>query len=138
MPTTIRLSASDVRQLRRTAESIARRYNGTRRFAIEIGERSSLNTGRTAMNIRSISNDPDWEDTDLFTTHEWRRIRDRHELANGKALFDLYIYERPGIGEVGDLVCNVQAEIDAQGLAAIHADAEKNVWERPARQELRE
>lgn len=52
-------------------------------------------------------------------------------LANGGVLFDLYIYERPGIGETGDLVCCVQAELDEQGLIAVHADSDKNVWRRP-------
>ncbi len=126
----IRLSAGDVRQLRAVAEGIARRHSSATRFAIEIAERVNLTTGNAALNILAISDDPDWEDTDLYTTHPWSRIRERHELVNGRVLFDLYIYERPGIGETGDLVCCVQAELDAQGLAAVHADSAKHVWRR--------
>ena len=101
----IRLSAGDVRQLREVAEGIARCHSSATRFAIEIAERVNLTTGNAALNILAISDDPDWEDTDLYTTHPWSRIRERHMLVNARALFDLYIYERPGIGETGDLVC---------------------------------
>lgn len=130
MTDTVRLSADDIRRLREVAERIARRYNRGPRFAIEIAERFSLKTGATSLNIRAISDDPDWEDTDLNQTHGWARIRERHELANGQALFDLYLYERPVAAYPGDLVCCVQVELDAAGLLAIHADSDKNVWRR--------
>lgn len=130
MTGTIRLPAGHVRQLREVAEGIARRHSSAARFAIEIAERVNLTTGNAALNILAISDDPDWGDTDLYTTHPWLRIRECHALANNRALFDLYIYERPGIGETGDLVCCVQAELDAQGLAAVHADSAKHVWRR--------
>lgn len=127
----IRLSADDIRQLRDVAERVARRHRCAARFAIEIAERVNLTTGQAALNIFAISIDPDWADTDLYTTWPWSRMRERHGLANGRALFDLYIYERPPIGETGDLVCCVQAELDAQGLVAVHADSAKNIWCRP-------
>ncbi|MCG2841274.1 hypothetical protein L6Q21_09805 [Sandaracinobacter sp. RS1-74] len=132
MTGTVRLTATDIGCLRRAAEQIARRHSGARRFAIEIAERVSLVSGESALNVWAISNDPDWADTDLHDKHSWRRIRERHVLAGGKALFDLYIYERRGIGEPGDLVCCAQAELDADGLLAVHADSLKNVWRRPA------
>lgn len=131
MTETVRLSAPDIRQLRRLAEQIARRERAASRFTIEIAERFNLTTGRTALNILTISEDPDWDDTDLNTTHPWSRIYGRHELANGRALFDLYIYERPPFTETGDLICCVQAELDARGLAAVHADGTKDIWRRP-------
>ena len=130
MTETIRLSAGDIRRLREIAERIARRDSSAARFAIEIAERVSLVTGDAALNILAISQDPDWADTDLNQTFPWSRIRERHILANGGALFDLYIYERPGIGETGDLVCCVQAELDGQGLIAVHADSTRDVWRR--------
>ena len=130
MQATVRLTANDIRQLRSTAEQIARRHSSARRFAIEIAERVNLATGAAGLNIRAITDDPDWEDTDLHTTHPWSRIRERHPLANGTALSALYVYERPGIGETGDLPCCVEAELDGQGLAAFHADSAKNVWRR--------
>ncbi|MGC4251388.1 MAG: hypothetical protein QM605_07970 [Sphingobium sp.] len=130
MATTVRLTVDDIRQLRTTAEQIARRNSSARRFAIEIAERFSVSTGDSSLNIHAITDDPAWEDTDLHTTHPWSRIRERHTLTNGKALFDLYIYERPAVGETGDLVCCVQAELDARGLSAIHADSTKDVWRR--------
>ena len=131
MTGTVRLSAGDVRQLREVAERIARRHSSAARFAIEIAERVNLTTGDSALNILAISDDPDWADTDLYTTYPWSRIRERHVLADGRALFDFYTYERPGIGEPGDLVCCVQVECDMDGLLAVHADSEKNVWVRP-------
>lgn len=130
MTDTVRLSASDVRQLREVAEQIARRHDRGPRFVIEIAERFSLKTGATSINIRAISDDPDWEDTDLNQTHDWSRIRERHQLVDGQALFDLYLYERPVAAHAGDLVCCVQAELDATGLLAIHADSDMNVWRR--------
>lgn len=131
MTGTIRLSASDIRQIREVAERIARRDSSTARFAIEIAERVSLVTGDAALNVLAISDDPDWADTDLNTTFPWSRIRERHALKEGRALFDLYIYERPVVRETGDLVCCVQVELDANGLAAIHADSTMHIWRRP-------
>ncbi|WP_336961062.1 hypothetical protein [Sphingobium aquiterrae] len=130
MTGTVRLSATDIRQLRNVAEQIARGESVASRYTIEIAERFHLTTGRTALNILAISDDPDWADTDLNTTHPWSRIHKRHELVNGRALFDLYVYERPPFGETGDLVCCVQTELDARGLAAVHADNAKNIWRR--------
>ena len=127
----IRPSAADIRQLRQVAEAVARRDSSAPRFAIEIAERFSLATGQRALNIFAITADPDWADTDLNTTLPWSRIRARFPLAQGKALFDLYIYERRTIGDTGDLICCVQAEFDSDGLAAVHADSEKNIWSRP-------
>jgi hypothetical protein len=124
----IKLSTADVATLRACAEREARRHSGARKFKIEIGERYSLNGRGKATNIRLISDDPEWNDTDLNTTRDWGEIRSPIELsAKGEALLDLYIYER---GDGADLVCNVQAEIDAAGLAAVHADADKNRWQR--------
>ncbi len=127
MTGTVRLSANDIRQLRNVAEQIAQGERVASRYTIEIAERFHLTTGRTALNILAISDDPDWADTDLNTTHPWSRIHERHELVNGRALFDLYVYERPPFGETGDLVCCVQAELDTRGLAAIHADSAKDI-----------
>lgn len=129
--TSVRLTADEVRQLRAVAEKIARQVCSKGRFTIEVAERFNCNTGAIGLNIRAISDDPDWEDTDLNTTHPWSRIRERHDLAKGGVLFDLFIYERPGFAETGDLVCCVQAELDAAGLLAIHADSRKNIWRRP-------
>lgn len=131
MTETVRLSAHDIRRLRNLAEQIARTEAAVPRYTIEIAERFHLTTGRTALNVLAISDDPDWGDTDLNTTHPWSRIRERHALANGRALFDLYIYERPAFGETGDLICCVQAELDARGLAAVHADNARDIWRRP-------
>lgn len=130
MAETIRLSAAEVRQVREVAERIARRHSSFARFAIEIAERFSLVTGDSALNIFAITDAPDWADTDLNTTHPWSRIRERHALASGRALFDLYVYELPAFDYAGDLVCCVQVELDAQGLAAVHADSAKHVWSR--------
>ncbi len=132
MTGTVRLSANDIRQLRNVAEQIAQGVRVASRYTIEIAERFHLTTGRTALNILAISDDPDWADTDLNTTHPWSRIHERHELVNGRALFDLYVYERPPFCETGDLVCCVQAELDTRGLAAIHADSAKDIWRRLA------
>jgi hypothetical protein len=131
MNDTVRLKRPDVRQLRTVAEKIARRHSSSKRFVIEIAERVSLVCGNSALNIFAISEDPDWADTDLHTTHAWSRVRERHTLANGRALFDLYVYARPGIGETGDIVCCVQAELDGDGLLAVHADSDRNIWVRP-------
>jgi len=132
MDETIRLSQSDIQILRREAEAVARRHSSASRFAIEIAERFNLVTGVVALNICEISDDPDWTDTDLNTTHPWSRIRDRHRLVNGRALFDLFIYERHTASDIGDLVCNAQAELDGKGLLAIHADSDTDVWRRPS------
>jgi hypothetical protein len=130
MTSSVRLTAEEIRQLRAVAEQVARRERSRGRFTIEIAERFNLKTGASSLNIRAITSDPDWQDTDLCTTHPWPRIRERHDLADGEALFDFYIYERPSFAETGDLVCCVQAELDAGGLLAVHADYNKNIWRR--------
>jgi len=69
MQATVRLTANDIRQLRSTAEQIARRHSSARRFAIEIAERVNLATGAAGLNIRAITDDPDWEDTSPTARH---------------------------------------------------------------------
>lgn len=124
MSETVRLSAADVRQLRTVAEDIARRHSNGPQFAIEIAERENVYSGRTSLNIWAISSVPDWADTEVHTTYPWPRIREPHVLANGAALLDLYVRERPRSAKTGELLCGLQAELDEKGLVAIHANCE--------------
>ena len=41
---------------------------------------------------------------------------------DGNGLFYLYVYTDDG------LACNIQAEFDEQGLLAVHADIDNNIW----------
>lgn len=126
----VRLCAADLRRLRAVAKSIAHKERGARCFTIEIAERVNVVTGTSSLNILAISEEPDWADTDLHDTWPWARIRERHILSGGKALLDRYVRERAVPGKTGDLVCCVQAELDANGLLAVHADSDQNVWRR--------
>lgn len=124
----MRLTPADIRTIRAEVEKIARRYSRSRRFKIEIGERHNVEQDRgTSINILAVTDDPDWDDTDLYTTRDWAEIRKAIPVTeDGRAILDFYIYEFDG----GDLVCNAQAEIDAGGLLAIHEDVCNNLWRR--------
>ena len=129
---TIRLSAEDVRTIRREVEREGKRNSRAGRFVLEIGIRHGDADLGVSINVLAVSRDPsgEWNDTDLYDKAPWSDVRKPIPLtAEGRAVLDFYVYEWER-GEVGDLVCNAQAEIDSAGLVAIHADSDKDRWRR--------
>lgn len=123
----MKISAKDHRIIRQCAKDQAKRWVGASKVSsIEVGERFNLDTEKHSTNIFDISNDPEWNDTDLWTTHPLTGSINKLMLVDGKGLFDLYVYTDDG------LACNIQAEFDEQGLLAVHADIDNNIWKRNA------
>lgn len=125
-------TAAECRVIREHALKESRRNgNGARTVHIEPGIRYNTDHDRgRSMNIALISDDPDWNDTDLDTTASWSDFRKGFDLStDGRAIIDFYLYE-PRFGDHGDLCCNLQAYFDAEGLHHIAADIEGTRWER--------
>lgn len=129
--TVIKLSNDEIKIIRKEVEKIAKKWSRMKRFVIEIGVRHNVDEELGyEKNVLLISKDitGEWGDTDLFDMESWDQIRKPIKLTeDGRGIYDFYVYEMDR-GERGDLVTNAQAEFDAKGLMAIHADADKNCW----------
>jgi hypothetical protein len=93
----------EMRWIRRAAEISA----GRARVRIEPGTRFNINGDSRVshMNIALLSDDPDWNDTDLSETVPWAWFRKGVELtSDGRAIVDFYVYE---VTDWGDLRTNV-------------------------------
>jgi len=122
-------SQADIKLIKTYARQVARDLGARGRITMRVGTRYNIDNDpdleRTNMNILLVTNDPDWDDTDLYDTDEFSWFTRGFETTpDGRALFDFYLYDDEG------LVCNMQAEFDVEGLVAIHADLEKNIWVR--------
>lgn len=106
----------------------AQRSAGRRAVRIEPGSRVSLETGDFALNVALISNDPDWENTDLHDFISWKFFRrDGFEFtADGRAIIDFYVYS---VGKDGELETNVTAYWDDGVLVRVDGTDNKNpIW----------
>lgn len=122
---TVKLSRTELAQIRSVAKDQSARWGGNRRVTVEPGIRYNLETGCESINVREIDQTPNWEDSDLLTHADWGALKDPLPLGPGPVgECDLYVYSQDS------LACNIQIEFDRGGLLAIHADAEKNVWHR--------
>lgn len=122
-------TADDCRRIREFAKDESGRWTGRRSVTLEAGERYNLDDSTVApsINILRVDACPDWNNSDLADHVPWADFRTYGvELtADGRAMVDFYVYNGEG------LACNVQAEFDASGLVALHADVEKDRWTRP-------
>lgn len=137
MTKTLKISAADLKTIKKECKKIAKRWSGSSKFRIEIGERYNSDgyfPNETSINIWAISNDytGDWDDTDLNTTLDFDELKKPLVMTeDGRAIVDFYIYEWDNsFKEWGDLVTNAQAEFDMDGLKAMHCDIDKNLWVR--------
>lgn len=63
---------------------------------LEVGKRVNLHTGNISTNIAIITDDPDWEDTDLYECVDGSYFEKGVELnKDGKAIIDFYLYSNP-------------------------------------------
>lgn len=86
---------------------------------LEPGIRYSLTPGnnRQSMNIATLTDREDWEDTDLADFATWQQFREGVPLTeDGRAIVDFYIRPRSG----DDLLGNVVAIYEGGRLVAIH------------------
>jgi hypothetical protein len=79
-------------------------------IVIEVGERVNYATCTTSFNTLLLTDDPDFDDTDLHDTRRFTEVKTIPLTADGRAQVDFYIYEREG-DDQGDLLTNVQAHV---------------------------
>lgn len=119
--------------IKKVAYKLSRRNgNGTRGVHIEPGERYNLDDRKRGLsiNLRIVSDDPNWNDTDLNQTLPWTYFSKGFDLSEkGEAEIDFYLYEKL-FGDHGDLCCNLQAIFDKTGLIRLDADGDGTVWKR--------
>jgi hypothetical protein len=94
------------------ARKIARIETGLRKVYLAAGERYNIDKGTddTNINIAMLTNDPGWEDTDLYdnSTYLEELIGKEIEEKDGKVLIDFYIYsDKTECGSYVDLESNV-------------------------------
>jgi hypothetical protein len=119
-------TGEECRIIRRTA---ANEYQRGGSVLLEPGIRfNTEQDGRPrSINIRLVSDHPDWDDTDLDDYAPWDAFRKGVELRDGNdALVDFYVRE---LGD-RELLGNVQAEFDSRGLVAVYADKPAPLWRR--------
>lgn len=119
----------EIALIRRLAEKSA----GCSPVKIEPGIRCSL-SGREGknMNIALISDDPDFNDTDLFDKRDWKAFTKGFELtADGRGIVDFYVYNRNrGAVDEGSLETNVTCWFDRDGLVRVTATGNGEMWVR--------
>lgn len=110
------------------AKEQAKIHGGTRSIYLEPGMRYNVDDTISvkSFNILKVTSHPTWDDTDLYEFGHWVDFTKGFELTeDNQALFDFYIYDKRN----HSLICNIQAEFDATGLCAVHADIE-TIWTR--------
>lgn len=89
-----RPSAADLAAIREAARREAK-FERVGQVMLEVGRRQSLVSGETSINFALISDDPDWQDTDLDDYEPWTAFTRGVELTpDGRGLFDFYIRRR--------------------------------------------
>lgn len=85
---------------------------------LEPGIRCGESGAQPSMNIALVSNDPDWNDTDLFDHGRWADFRAGVPLTDdGRGIFDFYLYSRD---PDSDLLGNVSAYVENGRLVRVH------------------
>lgn len=111
----IKPTREELATIRKSAE-VACRKEGMTLGVIRVGERFSLAEGTKmedhSINILQVDPTTDWEESDLFDTHEWKRLRSGIPSDDGRAVVDFYCYNR-GMEE---LITNMQAHFDGGKL----------------------
>jgi hypothetical protein len=122
----MKASRTDAVAIRHWAQ-IQTRIKGIR---IEAGERYNVADDRRAnLNIRLVSDDPDWNDTDLNDFVDWASFlrTDIQPDAQGRVLVDFYI---SSLGPHAEMQDNVQAEWIDGVLTRITAGLDGELWRR--------
>lgn len=96
----------------------------TNRVSVEAGTRFNINTHKNSINIAAISDDPEWNDTDL---NDYRDLKDligtEIEEKDGKVHIDFYIY----LGPDRELESNVDLIWQDGKLVAANGTTNKNI-----------
>lgn len=99
----------------------AREVDRTSRFSLTLRPGLRYNTERNvspaSMNIALISNEPDWDDTDLFDFSDWATFRKGVPLTeDGRAIVDFYVRDR----NEGELLSNISLDYAGGKIVRIY------------------
>lgn len=94
----------------RQAAKVACQKEGYSLKRIEIGMRYGSEIEDASINILMIDETKDWEESDLFTTVEWKDFKKGIPTDDGRAVVDFYLYDSIG------LCTNMQAHFNASKL----------------------
>lgn len=111
----------DVAAIKAAASRESVPHVGLRSILLEPGIRHNTESDRgQSINIALVSDDPDWNDTDLVECGYWSEFRKGIELtAAGRGIVDFYIRRRDPSG-YGELHGNVTVEIANGKLSRIY------------------
>ncbi len=129
MTKTYKPTPAECKHILAFAKSEARRWGGTKGVRLEAGVRYSTYDPRLEPCINIMRVDPDFvgaRNSDLHDHMPWSEFKAGGVplVGTDRAEVDFYVSSDDG------LLCNVQAEFDAGGLAALHADLERYRWVR--------
>jgi hypothetical protein len=111
---------------KRIIRECAQRASGHKRIEISPSTRCNMKTGAEHMNICFVSDEPDWNDTDLAdNAYKWADFAKGFELTeDGRAILDFWVYS---LGYHGELETNVQAYWIDGRLARV-TDGRRVLW----------
>jgi hypothetical protein len=112
---------------KRIIRDCAQRSSGHKRVSLRIGERHNLEKDvPRSTNIARVSDDPDWNDTDLYEHHDWAAFTKGVELTDdGRGVFDFYVYST---GRDGELETNVWATYKDGKLVEVEGVGDGVIW----------
>ena len=118
-------TAADCQIIRKCAQ----RSSGHKRIKLEPGIRHNTEKDGIArsINIARVSDHPDWNDTDLWSTTDWQEFRKGVDLTDdGRGIFDFYVYS---LGYHGELETNVVAYYEAGKLVKVTGVCDGTMWQ---------
>lgn len=102
---------------------------GYRNVRLEAGVRFGPKTDAWCMNIAMVTDHPTWDDTDLADFVTWRNFLKGVELTeDGRGIVDLYVSK--GYGIDSELMTNIVAEFDRDGMTKLTETAQGVIWDR--------
>jgi hypothetical protein len=120
---------------KRIIRDCAKRSAGCGRVRIEPGYRYNMNDptrneGPDDLNIALLSDQPDWEDTDLADTTDWETFcKHGFQWAEGqRAIVDFYVYST---GDRGELETNVTAYWENGLMVRVDGTGNGTMWTVP-------
>jgi hypothetical protein len=109
----------------------AKRSSGHKAVKCEPGIRTNIEKDGIprSINIAEVSDHPDWDDTDLWSTTDWSDFRERATLTDdGRGIFDFYVYS---LGYHGELETNVVAYYEGGKLVRVTGVCDGVMWRQP-------
>lgn len=108
----------------------AQRSSGHKGVKLEPGIRHNTEKDGVphSINIAEVSDHPDWNDTDLWSTTDWKVFRERATLTDdGRGIFDFYVYS---LGHHGELETNVVAYYEGGTLIRVEGTCDGVLWQK--------